>query len=63
MTDEDSRGEEETYRKLITSMIWVVILIACAAILLALGQCARKSVAPREDSATNSGVVADVSRR
>jgi hypothetical protein len=43
MTSEDPAPPEPTddpFRKLIKSMILVILLLACAALLLALGQCA-----------------------
>ena len=39
---------EDPYRKLIRSMILVFVLMACAALLLALGQCARRRDQPLE---------------
>jgi hypothetical protein len=32
---------DDTFRKLIRSMVLVIILMGCAAVLLVLGQCAR----------------------
>jgi hypothetical protein len=43
--EEDPNGGE-AYRKLIRSMIRVLILLGCAALLLALGHCARQRHPP-----------------
>jgi hypothetical protein len=48
--EQEPGGDDDAYRKLIRSMIRVAIIMACAALLLALGQCARKGAAPSDAS-------------
>jgi hypothetical protein len=48
--EEDPNGDD-AYRKLIRSMIGVLILLGCAALLLALGHCARQRDQPGNGSA------------
>jgi hypothetical protein len=47
---QEPNGDDDAYRKLIKSMIRVAIIMACAALLLALGRCARKDAAPSDAS-------------
>jgi hypothetical protein len=43
--------DPDSYRKLIRSLVMVLLLLLCAALLLALGQCARQ----REQSSQTAG--------